>query len=208
MYMIISTSQELQRQTKAQVAVVTLKTLNNQSIDDVGLAIGREWGLGDKQLNNGVVILLVPSEGKTKIEVGYGLEGPLPDGKAGRIIDQYMLPAFKQGNYDQGLRDGYLSVVSVVAAEYGVTLNVPQGSPTAPADTPVKKQVPAWVTILWVIVIIVLIWLDNRFLNGFLLGMILSMLMRGGGRGGGGGFGGGSSGGGGSFGGGGSSRSW
>ena len=210
--MIINTSQELARQTKAQVAVVTLKTLDGQSIADVALQIGRQWQLGDKQLNNGVLILVVPDERQARIEVGYGLEGALPDGKTGRIQDDYMLPAFRQGNFDQGLANGYKVVVAEVAKEYGVTINIDPVDASDPSPTPAQKM-PAWVTILGVIGLITLLWLDNRFFNGFFLGMILGMLFRGGGRGGGGGFGGGgfgggSSGGGGSFGGGGSSRGW
>jgi uncharacterized protein len=203
--MILNTSQELNRQTKAQVAVVTLKTLDGQPIEDVSLAIGRKWQLGDKQLNNGIVILVVPAENKSRIEVGYGLEGALPDGKTGRIQDENMLPYFQQGNYDLGLANGYKAVITEVAKEYGATINIQPGTTATPVTAPAQKKVPTWLTILGVIGLIFLLWLDNRFLNGFFLGMILGMLLRGG-RGGGGGFGGDDSGGGGSFGGGGSNR--
>lgn len=208
--MIIATSQELGRQTKAQVAVVTLKTLDGQPIENVSLEILRQWQLGDKQLNNGVLLLVVPAERQSRIEVGYGLEGALPDGKTGRIRDDYMLPAFDQGNYDLGLANGYKAVVNEVAKEYGVTINISGGNQPVPVATP-TQGVPAWQTILIIIGIILLIWLDNRFFNGFLLGFILGSIFRGGGGGGGfggGGFGGGSSGGGGSGGGGGSSGRW
>lgn len=134
--MIISTSRELARQTKAQVAVVTLKTLDGQPITDESLQILRKWQLGDKQLNNGVLILVVPDEHQERIEVGYGLEGALPDGKTGRIRDENMLPAFKQGNYDQGLSDGYKAVVAEVAKEYGVTIS------TVPANQPQPSPAP------------------------------------------------------------------
>ncbi len=211
--LIINTSQDLARQTKAQVAVVTLNSLDGQTIEQVALQIGRQWQLGDKQLNNGVLILVVPSERQSRIEVGYGLEGTLTDGKTGRIQDDYMLPYFRQGNYDQGIVNGYKAVIAEVAKEYGVTISI------SPAEQPITQttpQTPWWVTVLWVVGIILLIWLDQRFFNGFILGFILGTLFRGGGRGGGfggggfggGGFGGGSSGGGGSFGGGGSSRGW
>lgn len=214
--MIINTSSELASQTKAQVAVVTLKSLDGQPIEDVALQIGRKWQLGDKPLNNGVLILVVPDERQSRIEVGYGLEGALPDGKTGRIQDEYMLPAFKEGNYDLGLNNGYKAVVAEVAKEYGVTLADIPTDQAQPTTEPEANKTPAWVVILWILIIIILIWLDQRFLNGFILGFILGALFRGGGRGGGGfggggfggGFGGGSSGGGGSFGGGGSSRGW
>jgi len=206
--MIISTSQEIARQTKAQVAVVTLKTLDGQTIEDVALQIGRKWQLGDKQLNNGVLILVATTEHKARIEVGYGLEGALPDGKTGRIQDEYMLPAFRQYNYDLGLSNGYKAVVAEVAKEYGVTIDNTSVNQPEPSATSTEKKAPTWLTILGILGLIILLYLDNRFLNGFFFGMIIGMLLRGGGRGGGGGFGGGSSGGGGSFGGGGSSRDW
>lgn len=207
---IINTSQELARQTKAQVAVVTLNSLDGQTIEQVGLQIGRQWQLGDAQLNNGVLILVVPSARQSRIEVGYGLEGALPDGKTGRIQDDYMLPYFRTNDYDQGLLNGYKAVVAEVAREYGVTLNV---SPPQPLQVDTgSRSAPWWVTVLWIVGLISLLWVDQRFFNGFILGFILGTLFRGGGRGGGGfgggGFGGGSSGGGGSFGGGGSSRGW
>ncbi|HBQ85146.1 MAG TPA: hypothetical protein DD811_01490, partial [Syntrophomonas sp.] len=121
--LIINTSQELHRLTKAQVAVVTLNTLDDRPIEEVALGILREWKLGDKELNNGLLVLLVPSEHQARIEVGYGLEGVLPDAKTGRIQDEYMLPDFEAGNYDQGLRDGYMQLVDEVANEYGVQLD-------------------------------------------------------------------------------------
>lgn len=207
---IINTSQELARQTKAQVAVVTLSSLEGQTIEEVGLQIGRQWQLGDAQLNNGVLILVVPSARQSRIEVGYGLEGALPDGKTGRIQDDYMLPYFRTDDYDQGLLNGYKAVVAEVAREYGVTLNV--SPPQFPEADSSNQSAPWWVTVLWIVGLISLLWIDQRFFNGFILGFILGTLFRGGGRGGGGfgggGFGGGSSGRGGSFGGGGSSRGW
>lgn len=210
---IINTSQELARQTKAQVAVVTLSSLEGQTIEEVGLQIGRQWQLGDAQLNNGVLILVVPSARQSRIEVGYGLEGALPDGKTGRIQDDYMLPYFRTNDYDQGLLNGYKAVVAEVAREYGVTLN--DSPPQLPEVDTSNQSAPWWVTVLWIVGLISLLWVDQRFFNGFILGVImgvLSTMFRGGGRGGGGfgggGFGGGRAGGGGSFGGGGSSRGW
>lgn len=205
---IINTSRQLDEATGAQVAVVTLKTISDQPISDVSLAIARKWQLGDKKLNNGLLILVVPGGtpgNMSRIEVGYGLEGVLPDAKTGRIQDQYMIPAFRSGNYDQGLRDGYNAVVSEIAKEYGVTLTTDQGNP-APQNNSGSK-IPPWAALLIGVGVMVLIWLDYHFFGGFITGLLLNMLFRGGrgGGGGGGGFGGGSGGGGG-FGGGGSSR--
>ena len=207
--LIINTSQELHRLTKAQVAVVTLNTLDDRPIEEVALGILREWKLGDKELNNGLLVLLVPSEHQARIEVGYGLEGVLPDAKTGRIQDEYMLPDFEAENYDQGLRNGYLQLVDEVAREYGVQLDAqPSAQPHPQTDRNTGHGLPLWADILLVLGLLTLFWLDYRFLDGLIFGIILSMIFRG--RGGGGGFGGGggSSGGGGSGGGGGSSRGW
>lgn len=208
--LILGTSQELARQTKAQVVVVTLNSLDDQALEEVSLAILRGWGIGDKELNNGVLIMLVPSEHKSRIEVGYGLEGVLTDGKTGRIQDEYMLPYFQQGQYDQGLRNGYLAITEAIAQEYNITLTQTQDYRPTPGETTRSTGgAPGWLKVLGIILLVLLFWVDHRYLNGFILGMIIGGLLRGGGRGGpGGGLGGGGSFGGGSGGGGGSSRGW
>lgn len=200
--MIVNSSEELARLTKAQIAVVTLKSLDGQVLEEVSLGILRKWQLGDKKLNNGVLILLVTDDHLSRIEVGYGLEGALTDGKTGQIQDEYMLPYYKEGSYDQGLRNGYKAIFEEVAKEYQLNISVN----TTQEASPEQDKLPTWLNILGIIVILLLIWLDYRYLNGFLFGFLLGILFRGGGRGGGGG--GGSIGGGGSGGGGGSSRGW
>ncbi len=203
---IMATSRELASLTKAQVAVVTLKSLDGQPVEEAALGILRGWKLGDKELNNGLLILVVTGDRKMRIEVGYGLEGCLPDAKTGRIRDEYMLPAFTKADYDRGIYQGYSVIVQEIAKEYNVTLSrSDQVNANQPAGT--GNNLPAWQVILGIVILAVLIWLDSRYLNGFIFGFILGMLFRGG-RGGGGGFGGGDSGGGGSGGGGGSSGSW
>ncbi|MGI5920503.1 MAG: TPM domain-containing protein [Syntrophomonadaceae bacterium] len=201
--MIISTSEELNQKTKAQVAVVTLNSLNGESLEDTSLGILRQWQLGDKELNNGLLILVVPSERKSRIEVGYGLEGALPDAKTGRIQDETMLPAFREGKYDLGIRQGYQTIVQEVAQEYNVKINAPTNN-IPPAEA--ADKTPTWLKILGVLGLLFLLWLDFKLFNGFFFGFLLGTLFRGGG-----GFGGGrggNSGGGGSGGGGGSSRGW
>lgn len=205
--LIVGTSENLAKQTKAQVAVVTVKSLNDQPVEELALSILRDWKLGDKELNNGLIILVAPVERKMRIEVGYGLEGRLPDAKTGRIRDEYMLPAFQKGNYDQGIRQGYSVIVKEVAQEYNVNINL--SSDDRATNTATKSKIPTWASIIGIIILLVLVWFDYRYLNGFLFGFLLGMLFRGGfGGGGGGGSGGDDSGGGGSGGGGGSSGSW
>lgn len=209
---IVQTSAALQQQTKAQIVVVTINSLDGAEPEEYALAILRGWGIGDKDLNNGVLLLVCPAERVSRIEVGYGLEGALPDAKTGRIQDTYMIPHFQNNDYNTGVLNGYSAIVQEVAREYQVSLDTGP-SPQQAADTPANQSpMPLWAKILIGIFIILLIYLDQRFLNGFILGTLVNMIFRGKGGGfggGGGGFGGGGfSGGGGSGGGGGSTRRW
>ncbi|HWQ41596.1 MAG TPA: TPM domain-containing protein, partial [Desulfosporosinus sp.] len=195
--MIVRTSAALAQKTKAQIVVVTVNSLNGTSPTEYALSILRGWGIGDKTLNNGLLVLVSPTDRIARIEVGYGLEGPLPDAKTGQIQDEYMLPYFQKNDYNQGILNGYNALAQVVAKEYQVTLeiNSPQGLP-ASSSSASNMPLPTWAIVLIVILILVLVYVDQRFANGFFLGLILGMLLRGrggggGGRGGGGGFGGG-----------------
>lgn len=105
-------------QTKAQVVVVTINSLNGEPIQDYALTLLRQWKIGDKSMNNGVLLLVAVGDKKSRIEVGYGLEGALNDAKVGRIQDEYLLPFFQRGDYDQGIWNGYKAVMRVVSAEY------------------------------------------------------------------------------------------
>lgn len=113
---------ELDNKTGAEIAVVTLASLKGNAIEDVSLNIGRKWSIGKKGKDNGIVILVATGDKKMRIEVGYGLEGVIPDGKAGRIRDDYMIPFFKQGNMEQGIINGTMVVASEIAKSYKVEM--------------------------------------------------------------------------------------
>lgn len=121
----------LERETGAEVVLVTVENLEGRPIEEYALSLFRSWGLGKKDKNNGVLFLvdrerlLSGESGKVRIEVGYGLEGAIPDGKAGYILDHYVLPEWDEGDYAAGISQGYLALASEVAAEYGVTLEGP-----------------------------------------------------------------------------------
>jgi len=189
----------LNQKTKAQVVVVTTKTLQETPLEEYSLGILRQWGIGDKKLNNGVVMLFVIDDKKSRIEVGYGLEGALPDAKTGQIQDEYMLPFFKKGEYDNGILNGYAAVAGVVANEYGVQFDG-QSKPVKAVSQEKSSFFDTLSTIGIAIVIVALVILDFIFFGGRFTLLILSLLNSRGGRGGGGGggYGGGSGGGGGS----------
>lgn len=192
---------ELQSKTGAEVVVVTLKSLDGYPIEDVGLAIGRQWKVGQKGKNNGVIILTAINDRKLRIEVGYGLEPYLTDAHAGRIRDEYMIPYFRKGDYQSGIIYGTSAVVSAIAKGYGVTIS---GNYQLPAT----QDEPDGFSIIIFFVFVFLFIRYPSFMTGFLIGNMSSgrYYTGGGGFGGGSGFGG--FGGSGGFGGGGASGGW
>lgn len=106
-----------ERSTGDQVVVVTVANLGGYSIEDFGLRLGRYWGVGQKDKNNGVLLLVARDDRKVRIEVGYGLEDPLTDAVAGVIINGAITPYFKDGLYSQGVIAGVTSVVSLLQGE-------------------------------------------------------------------------------------------
>jgi len=107
-----------ERATTNQVVVVTLKSLQGYDISDYGYQLGRQWGIGQKAKNNGVLLIVAPSERKLRIEVGYGLEGVLTDAISRDIIERRLKPAFRQQNYEQGVRDGASAILAALGGEY------------------------------------------------------------------------------------------
>jgi uncharacterized protein len=100
--------------TTNQIAILTISTIDGENIEDYAFRVFREWKLGQKDKNNGILIVIVPNDRKMRIEVGYGLEATLTDLMAGRIIRNIMTPNFKNGNYDKGLKDGTLAVIEIL----------------------------------------------------------------------------------------------
>jgi len=193
---LINLGRNLEDQTTAQVAVLNVQSIGGQSIEEYANEAFRQYGLGSQKEDNGVLLVLAMKEHKIRIEVGYGLEGRIPDAKAGRILDQYAIPYLKNNQPNQAVTETYKALANEVLAEY----NGGDGQKTVPKDEGIG--IPSWLLIIIVLVVVVL---DFKFFGGTLTYFLLSILSRGGGRGGGGGSRGGS---GGSSGGGGSSRGW
>lgn len=93
----------LEQQSQRQLVVVTLPDLQGYEIEDYGYRLGRAWGLGDKQRNDGALLIVAPKEHKVRIEVGYGLEGILTDALTSVIIQREIVPRFKQNDYAGGI---------------------------------------------------------------------------------------------------------
>ena len=112
---------ELDEKTTAQMAVLTVPTLDGTPIETAALSVARQWGIGQKGKSNGLLILLAVNDRKVRTEIGYGLEGIITDGTSGQIRDTYMVPYFKKGNYEQGLLQGSNALAALIAKDAGVT---------------------------------------------------------------------------------------
>jgi uncharacterized protein len=201
------------RQAHAQIAVVTIKTLDNdQPIEEFATALEDKWKVGAKGTDRGVLMLVVMNPRKYRIEVGYGLEGILNDARVGDI-GRMMVPSLSQGDYNTAIPLGVQQIARIIAADAGVTLNLNQ-----PVHQYHRQQAPAQINFMGLLlgggaILLILFFLaktGNMGLIFFLLGNLMGGGFGGGrgGRGGGGGrdgdggggfggFGGGSSGGGG-----------
>ncbi|MBL7737600.1 MAG: TPM domain-containing protein [Chitinophagaceae bacterium] len=190
--------------TSNQVAIVMVESLDGYSVEDAAFQILREWGVGSKKNNNGVVILVAIEERKIRIETGYGLERAIPDITAKSIIDQHVTPNFKAGNYYRGLDQAVDDIMKAAAGEY----KAPEGYGKG-----IGKSIGAGVIIFLIILFIILGsagggrggggMMSRRGYGDFWTGWIIGSILSGGSKGGGGwsGGGGGWSGGGGGFGG-------
>jgi uncharacterized protein len=192
-----------------QIAVVILSTLEGNPIEEYATKLFRSWGIGNKKTNNGILLLVAIQDKKIRIEVGYGLEGAIPDITANSIIDNDIKPAFREGAYYEGIDKATDDIAKAAVGEYKV----------ARAKKSSRKNNGALMAIIVFVIILVLRGGggggSNIGRSGFsdvATGMLLGSLLNGGGRSGGGwgggdsgggfgGFGGGSSGGGGASGG-------
>jgi uncharacterized protein len=197
---------ELERKTSAQFIVLTIQSLEGGSIDDFALEVAHDkWKLGQKGKDNGVLLVVSTGDKKYRIEVGYGLEGPLPDSLVGSIGRNRLVPFFRKGDFSQGIYSAALVIAGEIAKEAGVEIS---GMPQAPARNVQKRKRGKFDSIISIIVLVFMVILFIRNPKLFLMLLLFSSM---GGRrgswggGGGGGFGGG---GGGGFGGGGASGGW
>ena len=183
-----------------QIAVVLIKTLNDRPIEEYATKLFREWGIGNKKTNNGVLILAAIDDGKVWIEVGYGLEGAIPDITASEIYRNIIVPAFKKQNYYEGLDNAVDALAKAAVGEYKVARKKDSSKPGGGGSI---------ITFLVILAIVLLMVGGGGFggggrrrrtgLDGLAEGLLLGSLLNGGnsrGGWGGGGFGGGGGGGG------------
>src|ERR1700761_5696666 len=107
----------LEQKTSRQLVVVTIPSLQGYEISDYGYQLGRAWGIGQAKLNNGVLLIVAPTEHKVRIEVGYGLEPILTDALSEVIIQNAMLPSFKKGDYNGGVEQGVAALIQQLSLD-------------------------------------------------------------------------------------------
>jgi uncharacterized protein len=205
----------LETQTHHQVVVATVSSLQGDEIEDYGYQLGRAWGIGQKGVNDGVLLIVAPAEHKVRIEIGYGLEGVMTDALSSVIIQTRILPKFKAGDIPGGVVDGTDAIIAQLAlpddqARANIAAAAAQPVQRAHRGSPISG-IPVLFIILFIFLMIR--GAGRGGLGGALPWLLLGSMSggRGGGWGGGndsGGGGGGFSGGGGGFGGGGASGGW
>lgn len=110
--------QQHEKETSNQLVVVTLPDLQGLTIEEYGYQLGRHWKIGQKGKDNGVLLIVAPSEREVRIEVGYGLEGALTDALSANIIHTKILPKFRTGDFDGGVSAGVQSIIAAIKNEY------------------------------------------------------------------------------------------
>lgn len=202
---IINSNEVLFSKTGAQIVVVTVNSLQDIPKEEYANLLLREWEIGSKEKNNGILMLIAPNEREIRIEVGYGLEGAIPDARAGRILDDYVVPHFQNDDYNSGIYNGFNEILNLVQLEYDIKIDLAENN-YRPQDIQ-KEENSLFDNIRNIFIgigIVIFIIIDFKFFGGVLTYSLIRMASRGG-RGGGSGS---NRGGGGSSGGGGAGRGW
>ena len=124
---------DFEKETSNQVLVAIFPSLDGQVLEDFSIKLAEKWKAGTKKNDNGVILLVFRDDHAIRIEVGYGLEGPLPDALAGQIIRNEITPAFRQGDFDGGVLKGVTAILQATRGEYKAS---------APTEDPMEKYAP------------------------------------------------------------------
>jgi uncharacterized protein len=193
---------EILQKTGTAVVVGTFKTLDGDDPDQFANELYEFWGIGKKGEDKGVLIMLAVQERRVRIETGFGVEGALPDGLVGSILDRYVVPLLKQNRFEEGLFNAMAATGQVLAKDAGTEITGMQAAP-AQRRSSGRRASPLALLPFLIIFVIMMCTRSGRRMLPLLLLMSLSGGRGGGGFGGGGfsggfgGFGGGMSGGGG-----------
>lgn len=171
---MIDTAVHLKKTTGVQLAVVTIKTHQPVSKEEYAVSLFKKWGIGQKEYDNGVLVLFSKEDRDIKIETGYGLEDILPDGFCGRILDEYAVPAFKEGAFGKGLLGVSEAISQKVTKDY------------KPVPVKEKKKRDKWLLVgALVVFAVALLGLSlagekgRKFVTGAVLGAVLGYIFAG-----------------------------
>lgn len=168
---IIETNKKLYQKTGAQIVVATIRDLRGMDINRFASELFQKWGIGSREYDNGLLILVVPEDRELWIEVGYGLEGALPDSKVGNIIEDYITPYFKENDYSSGILLGFNEIINEVEKEYNVQLereNINEELYYFSDYNPITTPFSSLRRLMLAVGVIFLIFLDFKFFNGLL----------------------------------------
>jgi uncharacterized protein len=132
-----------ERATTGEIAIVVIRSLDGVSIEDAAVKLFQMWGIGKKDRDNGLLFLWSTGDRRVRVEVGYGLEGALPDGKVGAILDQYVIPRFRANEFNQGVLEG---VTALIAAASNEPLAL--ASPSTESYEAPSEGWPLWLQVL------------------------------------------------------------
>lgn len=203
---------EFEQSQSTQIVVLTVTSLEGESLEDYSMQVVEAWKVGQKDLDNGAILLIAKNDRKIRIEVGYGLEGSLTDMLSGRIIRDVIVPSFRAGNFDQGVASGVAAMMAAVKGEYKAqpAKQQPRGRDSSVSFVPffvfiflitqlgrVRRSLgvlagglllPIFGSMLLPFGLITLLLIPLGLVAGFILSLLGSALGAAGGRRGGGGF--------------------
>lgn len=165
---MISLAKSLDKKTSAQVGVLVVDSIGDSTIEEFSNEAFNKFKLGDKEKNNGVLFVLSVKDKKMRIEVGYGLEGRIPDGKAGRILDEKAVPYLEKGEVGKAVYETYFELVNVATSEY----TTEDGSLEKTESSPINPII----IIIIVIALVIIVILDMLFFGGLLTQLVLTIL--------------------------------
>lgn len=140
--------EEIERSTSIQIVIATIPSLDGEPIEDYSVRMAQQWRIGQKGLDNGVVIVVAKAERKVRIEVGYGLESVIPDGLAGRIIREQITPRFRQNDYYGGFNAAVDALVLAARKQY----------PAVSPETPRAPETPSVENLIFPILVAGVLW--------------------------------------------------
>jgi len=169
----------LEKKTSAELAVAIVRSVAPLDSKEYAVKLFEKWKIGKQGKDNGILLLLAMDERRVEIEVGYGLEGVINDAKAGEILDRYVVPAFKQGEFGDGLYNGAAAIAQQISGAAGQELGE-EYQPSTPVVAE-EEEAPGWVTAMLVVFFLLTVMAHGIWLGllGALIGGVIGFTLGG-----------------------------